>query len=370
MPRVVHLTSVHRPRDPRIFVKQCRTLAAAGYDVTLVAPGAEDEVVDGVRFVPFPLVENRVRRIAGSSRRMADLAESLGGDVFHIHDPELLPAAHRLARRGATVVYDSHEHLTKSTAGKPYLPTSAAPTVGKVVGVYEHFVTNRLSAVVGATPTIAEQFDPRSSVVVANYPIANEWLGDATPSLIEYQDRPRRAVYIGGITQERCATEMTEAAGLLHTPGAEIHFAGPVSGTSVPAGPGVVYRGVLPRPEVGSLLASSRVGLVIFRPIPNHIEALPTKTFEYMASGLPVVVSSATAVLAEIVEEIGCGLVVPHDSPVRIAAAIDELIADTDRAFDMGVRGRAAVLDSYSWERQATKLLDLYSRIAPIAATS
>ena len=39
-PRIVHFTNVHRAVDVRIFEKECRTLASAGYDVTLVVPHA------------------------------------------------------------------------------------------------------------------------------------------------------------------------------------------------------------------------------------------------------------------------------------------------------------------------------------------
>ena len=36
--RIVHLSTVHSPHDPRIYHKQCRTLAKAGFDVTPIIP--------------------------------------------------------------------------------------------------------------------------------------------------------------------------------------------------------------------------------------------------------------------------------------------------------------------------------------------
>ena len=48
--RVVHLTSVHPRDDIRVFLKECRSLAAAGFEVFLVvADGRGPAVVEGVR---------------------------------------------------------------------------------------------------------------------------------------------------------------------------------------------------------------------------------------------------------------------------------------------------------------------------------
>ena len=50
MKRVCHLTSVHSSDDTRVFHKECVSLARAGYDVTLVAPG-ESREEQGVHIV-------------------------------------------------------------------------------------------------------------------------------------------------------------------------------------------------------------------------------------------------------------------------------------------------------------------------------
>ena len=59
--KVCHLSSVHPAFDDRIFHKETKTLAKAGYEVILIAQHDKEEVVDGVRIVPLPKIRSRVK---------------------------------------------------------------------------------------------------------------------------------------------------------------------------------------------------------------------------------------------------------------------------------------------------------------------
>jgi glycosyltransferase involved in cell wall biosynthesis len=80
-----------------------------------------------------------------------------------------------------------------------------------------------------------------------------------------------------------------------------------------------------------------------------------------MAAGLPVVASDFP-VWRGIVTQAGCGILVDPLDVAAIAAAIEELLRDPQRAEEMGRRGRAAVEARYSWSSEAAKLDALYQR--------
>src|SRR5580704_6176866 len=100
--RVVHLTSVRGPRDMRVFYKECRSLVRAGYAVTLIAPGTEEQLVDGVSIHAVPRLKSRLFRMTLTAWRVYQKALRQAADVYHFHDPELVPLGLLLRLRGKT----------------------------------------------------------------------------------------------------------------------------------------------------------------------------------------------------------------------------------------------------------------------------
>jgi glycosyltransferase involved in cell wall biosynthesis len=117
--------------------------------------------------------------------------------------------------------------------------------------------------------------------------------------------------------------------------------------------------GVLDRPSVAELLGKVQAGLVLFQDIPAHREAYPTKMFEYMSAGIPVIASNFP-LWRDIVSGAQCGLAVNPARPGEIAAAIAFILSHPQEAEAMGQRGRELVMKDMNWEREEQKLLALY----------
>lgn len=365
--KIAHITSVHRRDDTRILLKQCRSLAEAGHDVYLiVADGLGDELRHGAQIVDVGAPDGRIDRMSRVVRQVRRKAVELGCDVCHIHDPELLPSAIALKRRGCAVIYDAHEDYPRHVLSKHYLHSMIRRPIAHAVDLLERWACPRLDAVVAATGPIATRLrslQPRT-VTVANYPLVNEFECD-----LQRRRSPRLQVcYIGSITRVRGIIELVDAMSLSRS-GARLALGGDFAPKSLELECGaragwalVDAHGHLDRPSVLNVLRDSIAGLVTLHPEANFIESQPVKMFEYMSAGLPVIASDFP-LWRSIIDGYKCGLLVDPLSPPSIAKAIDQLASDPDTAERLGRSGRNAIEQRFNWSHERTTLLTLYDQI-------
>jgi glycosyltransferase involved in cell wall biosynthesis len=367
--RVAHLTRVHRiATDSRILPRECRALADNGYHVILVAPGETNRVQDGVVVVPIKAPTSRVERMLKTTVAVYRAALRSDADILHFHDPELIPLGLLLRRRGRRkVVYDVHEDMPTLMSTKEWIPERLRRPVARLTGFVERLAARRFDLVVTATETIAQRFPASKTAVVRNYPLVAELAAaDAAP----YADRPNRVVYVGNVQPTRGAEQMVRAMAALPS---ELDATLAVAGgfnppelehdlRGLPGHDRVEFLGWQSRDEIRQLLGGARIGLCVLHPIDSFVAALPTKLFEYMAAGIPVVASEFPG-WRTIVEGANCGLLVDPMDPAAIAEAIAAILDDPGEAQAMGQRGRAAVEAHYSWAVEGRVLLDAYARL-------
>lgn len=366
--KICHLTSVHERYDIRIFLKQCRSLAKAGHEVTLiVADGRGPEIRDGVRIVDAgKRAASRPKRMTQTTRRVCEAARLTGSDIYHLHDPELIPAGLRLRRGGAKIVFDSHEDYITDILTKPYLKFGSARAVSAAFGWFERRALASFDGVVSAYDAIADAYRARgiASRVINNYPIEEEIVAGSDREIA-----PGLVCYTGAVTEIRGVPKLVDAMALCRTQ-VKLLLVGPFTekrGQAMcEASPGwsrVEAFGRLDRAPMRAQMARCVAGLVTFLPVANHVAAQPNKLFEYMAAGLAVI-GSDFPLWRTIIEGEGCGVCVDPTDPQAIAAAIDALNADPERARRMGEAGRRAVLARYNWNAEAEKLVAFYGELA------
>lgn len=356
--KVCHLTSAHHPYDVRIFHKECRSLAEAGYDVTIIAPHANDEITDDITIKAVGKYPTRLKRFLKTVLEVHAKAVDQKAALYHFHDPDLLPVSLALKLRGAKVIYDVHEDVPRQIMSKHWIPRPARKTISIATEIFEDIIAANLDAVITATPYIQERFRKlnKNSFNINNYPKLEE-LYDANS-----HDPTKEPVicYAGALSPERGLSQMISAIEITR---ARLLIAGPVSGLGADcATEKVHFLGMLARPQLRELFAKSMAGIVVFHPEPNHVNAQPNKLFEYMSAGLPVI-ASAFPKWREIIDTTKCGICVDPLNPKEIAAAVEWIISNPGEAEVMGMRGREAVEKLYNWDREKEKLRQVYEGI-------
>lgn len=353
----------------------------------------QDETRDGIFICAVPKYRNRFERVTLTAYRVVRRAWRERPAVFHFHDPELIPWGLLLRLLGKRVIYDVHEDFTQAADVRPWLPGFARPLVARFSD-FTAWLARKTMAIVIAERYYARRFPDATPVL--NYPHlersaelqAIERRADARPKRI-------RLLYIGSVTWSRGAFIHAELARRM--PGVEILISGacdPAVATEIEQQSGDATLGIVaadgniswkkrssrPTEEVSTIVLDGvgfyvphermlaafhqewTAGIAIFPYTEHYYEKELTKFFEYMAAGLPLVLSHFPTWRA-LVEGPNAGVVVDPNDWDTIMAAIRRLHENPDEAVATGLAGRRAVQERFNWQSQADNLVSLYARM-------
>lgn len=366
LPRVVHVTTAHRADDVRIFERECRSLAGSGrYDVYLAAAG-DIPAGSGVTFLPLlPRPSSRAGRFSAGPRRALALTTALAVDVWHFHDPELLPVALKLAWSGRRVIWDAHEDYLaqfSEAGGKSWVPRPARRLVRSGTAGLLSAMDRLAAGIVAATPTIASRYENPRTVVVGNEARVEDFR-DARPDLAA-----RRVLFTGNVGRAHLFDELVAAISDL--PGVRLAVAGrepPASTWDAAAarlGDRLEHLGWLDRPGLSRAMSASSLGVALYAPLATYLDsdASPTKVFEFAAAGLPIV-GSPIAPVARLLESSNAGFVADDFTPASLRDSIIYALGHPTEWELASVNGRAWAQSHGGWSESEAELLRLYSAL-------
>ncbi len=375
MTKVCHFSSAHAPNDTRIFHKQCASLAKAGYDVTFVVKAKDEKSAStstekGVHIIQVPVdASSRLKRMLFGAKAVYQKALEVDADIYEFHDPELLPYGLKLAKKGKKVIFDSHEDYPTQIMEKEWIPSFLRKIISGVYKAYETHVVKRLDAVLfPCTKNGVNIFEGRAkqTVIISNAVMVEEML---SPEECGKTHKDGNSICCtGSLTYQRGITHLIKAA---HLAGVRLILAGKYSSEAyqkeleaMPEYECVEYLGYLGRKELAEVYARSSIGMSTILNVGQYssLDNFPTKVYEYMAAGLPVIVSDYPFMKRSVKED-GFGVAVDPANPQEIAQAIKNLLSNQTEASFMGTAGREAVLKKYNWGIEEEKLFELYRKL-------
>lgn len=372
--KVCHLTTAHNSNDIRIFQKECTYIAKNDlFDVYLVAKG-KSRTENNVKVIGIDKEYNRYKRMLLFSKEIFKKALSLDCDIYHIHDPELLPYARKLKKKNKKVIFDSHENVSEQILIKDYIPYFFRKMISKIYKIYENFIVKKLDSVI--FPCTINGLHPfentsKKSIIVANYPIID--MLDIDINNIDNTDSMITFAYVGSLSENRGVTVLLEAFAKVNNK-CRLILAGDFESNEYRKNledkgllNNVDYRGFCNTDEVNMIYREAQVGISNLLNIGQYhkLDTFPTKVFEYMINSMAVIVSDYSFAKT-MIDKYKFGVCVDPSSVDELVNAMIFFIENPHECISMGNKGKLLGNEKFNWQNESNKLIALYRSIIDI----
>lgn len=378
---VCHISTVHPTFDQRIFHRECWSVQRAGHITHLIVQNDQVETeVDGIHIhaldrsrknTPGMRIFRRVWRIVRANK----LARRIRADIYHLHDPELIPLGLwlKLTTR-KPIIFDCHENNVAYIKQKYYLPQLLRSLLNFGMMQMERLAARYFDAIITADAGVADifrqKYHAKNVEIIHNFPRLDLFLDNRNTNL---QISPSvDLVYHGTIPKYHLEVAFN-VANELQKRGRHVTWLFFGNGPSVEwVDKELQQRGLqkvftydphrIPHEQVAARVRQARLGFIPLPDLPKFQHNIPTKLFEYMALKMPVVLSDLPPSRA-LVGDGKAVIMVPPDDYQAYADAIERLLDDDILRKQMGEAGYQRVIERFNWESESQRLIQLYEAI-------
>ncbi|RJP50885.1 MAG: glycosyltransferase [Anaerolineaceae bacterium] len=372
--RIAIVTSIHPDFDFRVW-KYATSLTRAGQEIHLICPWnlEEGSLIEGVKMLTFSRVENRFLRIFLVPYRVLKTLLPIirQVDIIHFHDIDLLPLM-AIVSLVKPVVYDVHENYADEMLVRNWIPRFLRWPLYWYVRFIQIIFPLILRNIVLVVPYQDHEFNNNrlNKIQIMNF---------ASLRLLEdfkdnYMKRDSQILFSGShyeengsmllldITEEmkrRCVKAQVVATDRFSSRRYREQFEAEIKRRDLT---NIRIVHCVPSDRIMSILNEATVAVLTDLRVPKAIKGIPTRLFEYMAAGLPVVASDLE-ILVDIISDKQCGLLARPEDPGMFVDAIEKLVNEKDFAYSLGLNGQNAFRRNFSWESQIPDLLKFYAGI-------
>ena len=289
MNTICHFTSVHPRYDPRIFLKQCSSLAKHYKTFLIVADGYGNENKNGVSIIDVGAKhKNKLKRFFITAYKVYRAAKKTNALIYEFHDPELLMYGLFLKNKSNKIIFDMHEDTSGQILVRDWIPGYLKQITSFCYSFIEKKILKKVNLIFVPQEFMRKKFlHINKTVVIQNYPL-NGFYPDIRP-----KDEVENLLYVGSISFPRGIINMLNMLELLNI---HLKLVGAFADKNTemvaknhPAWSKVDYMGTLPYDEVKKIYLGNHIGLIPFCNVGQYRHSHVIKVFEYMAYGLPII---------------------------------------------------------------------------------
>ena len=363
--KICHVTNVHPPFDGRIFYKMACSAAENGHDVVLVAPHDKEEIRNGVKIIPITKPKSRFKRIL-LTMRIRKLLLSINADIYHFHDPELIPVMLSIHNSNRKIIYDIHEYNRAAILNKAWLPKMSRIILSQFTWEMEKLACRKFECTISATQELSKVYEKYSN---NNRYI---WNFDFKKDINFEEDSIKDidVIHVGLLTKNRL-NFLLDVIDELNRKG--LYYNWCLIGV-----PKELYEERLikydnmrrehikildriPFDDVKNYYLRAKIG-INYHVLDNQLMvAMPLKIFEYMKQGLTVITSDLPPIHRFVKDGVN-GVIVNENSVEEFANNIVRLIEE-DNFKQVSITNKLEIMNNYNWETEAVKLMQIYNEV-------
>lgn len=366
---ICHLTVLNPALHSRIFYKEALSQFQAGYQVSVIGQDASPTpyISQGVQIIPSGEFDRISWARIRTRKHILKLALAQQADVYQIHTPELLPIAKRIlaVRPKARILYDMHEDYSANILHGNYYPALFKRAIARSVRRTErdfvrwgHGLIYAETCFEGLLP-----FPPEKTITVLN-----KFVGETLPPPPEPNPIPVLAL-TGTVAENWGLLRALDLwTNLNHISPVHLILAGKAYDPDLKdrirqhvADHNLQLRfewhrdgHYVPHEELIEIIRAADLGLAPYILTPHITPRIPTKFYEYMSQGTPLLFTDNPAWnQVNALTHFGYSMPwpLPEDAPTRILDILQS-------------RPRTQVSEAHwSWQPESEKLIDWLPKV-------
>jgi glycosyltransferase involved in cell wall biosynthesis len=365
MKEIIHITTAHQRYDSRIFFKECCSLAKYFKVTLVVSDNYPNEVLNNVSIISIGqnIKYKKFNRIFAIFKIIKKffLKKNI---IFHFHDPELLVLSFFFKFNSNKIIFDFHEDVISQFDVRHYLNKFQKKILKQFYFFYEFIFLRFIDFYIAATPFIAQIYQKKSKknnvININNYPQQNLFC-----QVKKKKTKQNKLVYVGVITSERGIYEVINSLEFSKAK-PEIYIIGKCYDDNffyklkqLKYFHKAKFLGWKKSDEIFDLIQDCAAGLVNLLPRDNYYESQPTKLYEYMMAGLPIIASNFESWICRY-QKYNCCLFVDPLDLLDISNKIDQICLDSNLQKFLSQNAIKASKSIFNWNNEEKKLIELY----------